>query len=156
MASTPEQKRYVYCNVYAASACFAVASGDVMTMRIPIDFVTYDLELFGGAKVLIYSGYHPTRVPAGDGFGVKNYSTPSGRYEYVVTSDGRHVITYTPLDTGSPLLQIIADQVGASQKKLFADFLNAFRPCKSDGYGVTCNKEDALFKDVAKEILGKP
>lgn len=94
--SLEQRKRSVYCNVYTASACFGIADGDVMTMRIPADFVTYDVELIGGAKVLIYSGYNPSRVSAGEGSGMKKYTTPSGGgYDYILTSDGKHVITYT-------------------------------------------------------------
>lgn len=147
-----QQNRYVYCNVYAASACFGVASGDVMTMRVPVDFVTYDLELFGGVKVLIYSGYNPPKIAARNSHHAKRYSVPSGSYEHILTSDGRHVITYTPLDTSLPLLQVEVDQVGASQKEVFADFLKAFRPCKSDGASVVCDKGLVLFNDVAQKI----
>lgn len=154
MVSNPEQNRYVYCNVYTASACFALANGDVMTMRIPIDFVTYDLELLGGAKVMVYSGYNPS-TPEDAGGSLKKYSTASGRYEYATTSDGKYVITYTPIDTGLPLLQIVAGRIDASQKKQFADFLSAFHSCKNDGHGVICNKEDELFKGVVEEILKK-
>lgn len=150
-----QQKRYVYCNVYAASACFGVASDDVMTMRVRADFVTYDLELFGGAKVLIYSGYNPSRMPAAaDGSSVKKFTVPSGSYEYIMASDGRHIITYTPQDSGSPLLQIVADQGASSQKRLFADFLSGFRPCKSDAAGATCDKDQVLFKSIAEEVFG--
>lgn len=152
--SQEQQKRYVYCNVYTASACFGIAGGDAMTMRIPADFVTYDVELIGGAKVLIYSGYNPSRMSAGEGSGMKKYTIPSGSYDYVLTSDGKHVITYTPSDNASPLLQIVGEKLGASQKGGFADFLHAFRPCKSNSAGAVCDKEKAIFKGVAQEVFG--
>lgn len=148
-----QHNRYVYCNVYAASACFGIASGDVMTMRIPVDFVTYDVELFGGTKVLIYSGYNPARMSTQGSSGMKKYTVPSGSYDYVLTSDGKHVITYTPNDNVSPLVQIVAESVGSSQKEFFADFLRAFRSCKSDGAGVVCDKERAIFKGVAQDVF---
>ncbi|WP_367346181.1 hypothetical protein [Stenotrophomonas bentonitica] len=155
MDGPEQQKSYLYCNVYEASACFGVAGGDVMTMRVPMDFVTYDLELVGGAKVLIYSGYNPSRVPAPDTVStVKIYSVPSGDYEYVMAADGKHVITYTPRDNEAPLLQIVVDQIGASKKRLVADFLSRFRPCKSDADGVACDKDQVLFKGVAEEVFG--
>lgn len=152
MTPSPEQSRYVYCNVYAASACFAVASGDVMTMRVPVDFVTYDVELLGGTKVTMYSGYNPPQVAVDANVPVKRYSNTSGRYEYAVTSEGGYVVTYTPSDSGSPIVQVVAAPEGGRQMKQFADFLGAFRACKSDGFSAICNKEEVLFEAVAKEV----
>lgn len=155
MDGPEQQKSYLYCNVYAASACFGVAGGDVMTMRVPVDFVTYDLKLVGGVKVFIYSGYNPRQMPAPDtGSTVKKYSVPSGDYEYVMATDGKRVITYTPRDSEAPLLQIVVDQIEASKNRLVADFLSGFRPCKSEADGVACDKDQVLFKGVAEEVFG--
>jgi len=124
-------------------------------MRIPVDFITYEVELSGSAKVLIYSGYNPTRMPAEGGSDIQKFIVPSGSYDYVLTPDGKHVITYTSGDNKSPILQIVIDKISPSQKGLFADFLNAFRPCKNDGSGAVCDKEQVLFKDVAQKVFKK-
>lgn len=153
-ANAAEQPRYyVYCNVYTPSACFGIASGDVMTMRVPIDFVAYDLVLVGGARLSIYSGYNPPRAVATDGSRPKKYSVPSGNYEYVLASQQRHVITYTPLDTGAPLLQIVIDQVEGSKSPRLAGFLKGFRHCRSDRRGLSCNEEDVLLEDVVQQVF---
>lgn len=147
--------RYIYCNVYAASACFGVARGDVLTMRMPVDFTTYELELVDGTKVLIYSGYNPTQVSAVNGSASKSYAVPAGTYEYLLTADDIHVITYTPNDVELPLLQVVVDQDGESEPGLIVGFLNSFRPCEGDGYGVACSKETILFKEIAQEVFDK-
>lgn len=53
------QNPYPYCNVYLTDLCFGIASGDVLTMKIPVDVVFYEVKLSNGANVTVFDGYLP-------------------------------------------------------------------------------------------------
>ncbi|WP_157731013.1 hypothetical protein [Variovorax sp. HW608] len=125
-----------------------------MTMRLPVDFVIYNLELSGGLKLLLYNGYQPSKVPAAESSSVKRYSSLDGSYEYVLASDGRRVITYASNQKKFPALQLVINKFETSQKKVLIDFLETFRPCSGGGTGVfSCDKNEVLFKDFIQENL---
>jgi hypothetical protein len=129
---------YVYCNVYAADACFGIAKDDRLTMAPAIDFVVYEVSFSFGRTAVIYSGFNP-RIgvePGSDfkpcagsnGFAeCRRRELANGGVEFVASRDQR-----------SAFLHIVISKGKADDLPKLESFLANVRACTYDGDSVTC------------------
>lgn len=137
--TTPPSTRYVYCNVYMTDACFGLASGDVMKMELPADFVLRMVTLWNGAHVVIYEGNHPE-----DAFkGKTTKKCPAARdahqCQYAVTGNQADVLYQAA--GNSQMIHLRITRGTAANWASVADFLSGFHRCKAVGQSEQCSDE---------------
>lgn len=140
------QNRYIYCNVYLDDACFGIASGDTLNMKIPADFVLYTISLGTEAKVEIYSGNNPQD----DVFNspqVKHctLTDSTGKCLYVKSADAFDLLYQA--NANASFVHIHLTGVKASNADDINDFLGNFRSCKPVDQSIQCTN-DRIFKGV--------
>jgi hypothetical protein len=143
----PHQSRYIYCNVYLDNACFGIASGDALDMKIPADFVLYSVALASKARAEIYSGNNPQD----DVFNSSRvaHCTPAdstGKCLYVKSADAFDVLYQA--SANASFIHIHLTGVKASNADDVNDFLANFRSCKPVDQSVQCTNH-RIFKGVA-------
>lgn len=140
------QNRYIYCNVYLDYACFGIASGDVLDMKIPADFVLYSISVGTEVKVKIYSGNNPQD----DTFNspLVKHCKPADSVEkcLYVKLNGAFDLLYQANPNAS-FIHLHLTGVKASNTDDINDFLANFRSCKPVDQSIQCTNE-RIFKDV--------
>lgn len=129
---------YVYCNVYAADACFGVARGDRLTMEPRIDFVVYEVSFSFGRTAVIYSGFNP-RIGEDPGSGFKTCVGTNGFAECrrrELANGGVEFVASR--DKQSAFLHIVISKGKADDLPKLESFLANIRACTYDGDSVTC------------------
>ncbi len=136
--------RYVYCNVYLDYACFGIATGDTLNMKIPADFVLYSLSLGAEVKAEIYSGHNPQdevfNTPQ-----VKHCKAtdPTGKCVYVKLNDTFDLLYQA--NANASFVHLHLTGVKASDADDIKDFLGNFRSCKPVDQSIQCTDE-RIFK----------
>lgn len=144
---SPHQGRYIYCNVYLDVACFGIASGDVLDMTIPGDFVLYTIDLGRKVKATIYSGNNPQdRIFESKQARNCSKTTLTEKCLYVKSTDALDLL-YQPSPNVS-FMHIRLTGTSASVVSDVKDFLENFRSCKSVGQSIDCTNERIFEKVV--------
>lgn len=143
-----DQSRYIYCNVYLDTACFGIASGDFLDMKIPADFVLYTVDLGTKIKATIYSGNNP-QDDVFDSPQVMHCSTttPTEKCLYVKSANALDLL-YQP-NTNAPFVHVHLTGIRASNTSDVKDFLANFRSCKPADQSIQCTNE-RIFKNVVR------
>lgn len=142
----PHGSRYIYCNVYLDTACFGIANGDALDMKIPADFVLYTVKLGTDVKAEIYSGNNPQDrvfdsaqskqcMPAGQ----------PGKCLYVKSADAIDLLYQANANVA--FVHIHLTGVKASNADDIKDFLANFRSCKPVDQSIQCTDE-RIFKGI--------
>ena len=134
-----EQRKepYIYCNVTLADACFGIAPGDELTMKIVIDFLLYRVTFASGREAVIYYGFHPNpseergenfnKCPDPNGFSsCKKRALSNGGLEFIATRDDKSESVHVVISGGS------TGQEGISS------FLRNIRACRNVDTTITC------------------
>jgi hypothetical protein len=138
-APAKQSARYVYCNVYMSDACFGIASGDTLTMEIPVDFVLDTIRLWNGVQVVIYEGNHPQDVFAGKA--VRSCSSASQAHQCRYTkTDSQWDIVYQAA-ASSQMIHLRITGVKPDNQAGVAGFLSGFRRCHAIGQSEQCTDE---------------
>lgn len=144
---SPERKPpYVYCNVYLQDACFGVAGGDSLQMKIPIDFTMYEATLPSGVKAEIYYGTNPD-IPKSMS-GEKSWRSADGAFRIfnVKQPDGSTISNYVFAPAHSRIGNVVHVRVSAptGSANVVKSFIANFRPCIAEGPSLHC-RDDSLF-----------
>lgn len=141
----PANTRYVYCNVYLTDVCFGLASGDVLKMELPADFVLRTVSLLNGAQAVIYEGNHPEDVfkgkapkicPAADDVRQCQYTTTGNQTDVLYQAGGN-----------SQMIHLRITGITDTNQAGVADFLAGFHRCKAVGQSEQCSNERP-FADI--------
>lgn len=141
-----EKNPYPYCNVYLTDLCFGIASGDALTMRIPVDVVLYGIKLSNGADVSVFDGYLPTSPF--DGKSPKACSAKLGYRCAYTASSSRYDILYQA-KPNSTIVVIRVRNINASNRDYVNSFILNFRPCTARDQSEKCTNKH-LFYGVTK------
>ena len=140
-----EKSKYIYCNVYLDSLCFGLISGDSLNMRIPVDFVLYDIELNFGEKLLIYYGFNPESI---DLENVKSNIKCAVNYnicDIYKFSNNSYRVQYQLSDEGS-ILDVVIKNINPLNYKEINNFFKNFKKCYSQDNDIICS-ESKLFPE---------
>lgn len=143
---SPDQSRYIYCNVYLDTACFGIASGDFLDMKIPGDFVLYTVDLGTKIKATIYSGNNP-QDDVFDSPQVMHCSMTTSTEKCLYLKSAKALdLLYQP-NTNVSFVHVHLTGISASNIGDVKDFLANFRSCKSADQGIQCTNQ-RIFKNV--------
>ncbi|WIH04912.1 hypothetical protein KHF85_19560 [Xanthomonas translucens pv. graminis] len=135
---------YVYCNVYLQEACFGIAPGDKLEMKINIDFTYYRVFLPGKRIVEIYYGTSPGSSEPGV---TKNsWSSTDGEVKIFITKslgnnmEAQHYL-YKPYSSKVGNVSHLKLFNCSKEDKIIKSFVDNFRPCISTDSGISCSEK---------------
>lgn len=131
--------RYIYCNVYLTDACFGLASGDVMKMELPADFVLRTVSLWNGARVVIYEGHQPE--DAFKGKTAKTCPSANGAKQCQYATSGSQANVMFQASNTAQTIHLYITGITKDNLAGVMDFLSGFHRCKAVGQSEQCSDE---------------
>lgn len=136
----PEQPRHLFCNVYLRDICFGIAQGDELTMRLPADYLLYEVRLKNGASIFIYNGFNPER-PAASEIHKKPCitATPGGECHFFVSNEKNEINVYYESIESGLTTHIFTRNFHAETADEIKSFIDNMRACKKSSGGIHCS-----------------
>lgn len=150
--SLHQSKNYAnYCNFYTSTTCFILRRGDLVTQRIPIDFVIYDLVFGSKDKITIYEGLNPPEVSPD----FKNTNSKcSGVYKQcslLVNAAGEGKIVFQR-KIEEEIFVATVENLNEIDGSSFSRFLSELKACESSNVSVKCDQKP-IFSTVNLDLF---
>jgi len=135
LVNSAEKFQQMHCNVFWVNFCFAVGSGDRLSMEIPVDYVLYQVTLAGRGKATIYVGQQPDKSEF-DEKAALQCDWPSG-FEYCkLLDDGKRVEMHASRSDRFVKVHLIVE--GSMADPQIDSFVQGIRACRRSGSGLAC------------------
>lgn len=130
-APADARPRYAHCNVALPGACFGIARGDVLTLKVGTDHLLYEVSFATGRKARVYAGPRPPVGP--DDLGTfEDCARPNGFGECRLRrfANGAVEMLARRDAKGDHIHVVVARGLGG-EREMHA-FLENFRACRAD------------------------
>jgi len=154
VVSTPNRNIYVHYNVMLSSACFGIAAGDELQMRIPADYVLYEIKFNDGRSAVVYFGHHAKIV---DPVLRTNFEDCVATAETCsfIRENGAVLEAMYLGDREKSGVHLLLSGINPGNLGRAREFVDNFRPCRRVGLNLICRDERAFEQNPGQSAINR-